>query len=39
MYVTYIAGVEHNVVVSHDVGRVASVFVCSLAAVTLPVAL
>jgi hypothetical protein len=39
MYVTYIAGVEHDVVVSHDVGRVASVFVCSLAAVTLPVAL
>ena len=33
MYVTYIAGVEHDVVVSHDVGRVASIFVCRLAAV------
>ena len=33
MYVTYIAGVEYDVVVSHDVGRVASIFVCRLAAV------
>ena len=39
MYETYFAGVDYNVVVSHDVSRGASVSVWSLSAVSFTVAL
>ena len=39
MYVTYFAGVDYNVVVSHDVSMDASVSFCSLPAVSFTVAL